>query len=339
MTATQPELSPWQKHNQGLLEKYMAENGLVDSDPRISAQAQTIPLNPMSFPAFSYNPSATWYKDKDGKTALWVTFRHHVAGVHTALGIAEIGDQGAAVRLKNLGIQGDSVEDARFFWYDNQLYLSWVVSNWDGYTDFQSIVRFAKVNEDWELSPSVQPKYGKNDWTSTEKNWCFFGINHHLLCLYRTWPEQVVVEFDTKGEVITEHKCEGFKWLWGEPRGGSMVWTKEGLLRFFHSGLDNETWPKDAPGMPHRRRYYVGACLMEPKPPFRVLKVSEKPILRGSIDDDLSLENRKQCRHYKGRVIFPGGAVASREGFLIACGINDSSMAMVQVKPEDLKLA
>lgn len=339
MIASPPDLSPWLKHNQTLLDKFMADNAMLDTEPRISGHHPTIPLNPMSFPAFSYNPSAAWWKDKAGKTSLWVTFRHHVAGVHTALGIAEIGDHGSAVRAKTLSIQGDSVEDARFFWHDNQLWLSWVVSNWDGYTDPQSIVRFAKVNEDWELSPSVQPKYGRNDMTAMEKNWCLFAVNQHLLCIYRTWPEQVVVEFDVEGNVLNEYKCEGFKWLWGEPRGGSMLWTREGqLLRIFHSGLDNETWPKDAPGMAHPRRYYVGACVMEAKPPFKVIKVSERPILRGSIDDDLSAEQRKTCRHYKGRVIFPGGAVASRDGYLIACGINDSSMAMVQVTQEQLGL-
>lgn len=338
MNVALPELSPWVKHNKTLTEKWMHENGMIDSEPRISQQAQTIPLNPMSFPAFSYNPSATWFVDKDNKTALWVTFRYHVAGVQTTLGIAEVGDQGAAIRVRNLGIQGGSVEDARFFRYEKELYLSWVVSNWDGYTEPQSIVQFAKVGDDWELSPSVQPKYGRNDWSTMEKNWCFFDIAHHLLCVYTTWPEQIVVEFDTQGNVLNEYKCEGFKWLWGAPHGGSIMWTKDGLLRIFHSGLDNETWPDAASGMPHRRRYYVGACLMEPKPPFKVIKVSERPILRGSIDDDLSVEKRKECKHYKGRVVFPGGAVASSGGILIPCGINDSSMALVQVTQEELRL-
>jgi predicted GH43/DUF377 family glycosyl hydrolase len=321
-----PELAPWLKHNKALLEKFMADNQLVDSEIRVSAQLPMVPANPNSFPRFSYNPSIIW--TPEDKPKLLMTYRYHVTRSHTQIGIAELNEHGSANRTKPLTLYGDSIEDARLFRFGDDTWLSWVVSDWDGYVDPHCVMKFGKLSPEWDITNVIQPKYGRNDMSTMEKNWCFFGVNFHLLCIYQSHPEQIIVEFDTAGRVVEEHKCPGFTWLWGTPRGGSVHQVKDGLLRFFHSGLDNEE-------PPYRRRYYVGACLMENKPPFKVISVSKSPILRGSIEDDFTPEQRKACQHYKGRVVFPGTAAALDDGWLLAVGINDSAMGLVKVK--DLK--
>ena len=105
----------------------------------------------------------------------------------------------------------------------------------------------------------------------------------------------------------------------------------EHLLRFFHSRLDNEA-------VPVRHRYYIGAMLMEPEPPFKVVAVSKQPIFRGSEDDDLNDTERHTAFHHKRNVVFPAGAVKDGDGWLLSFGVNDSACAVARLKFEDLKL-
>ena len=87
---------------------------------------------------------------------------------------------------------------------------------------------------------------------------------------------------------------------------------------------------------PFFTRYYVGAAIMEAVPPFKTLQISKEPLLRGSIEDDLKAQERLQWGKFKGRVVFPCGAMAADEGWILSLGINDASCCLVRIK--DLKL-
>ena len=85
-----------------------------------------------------------------------------------------------------------------------------------------------------------------------------------------------------------------------------------------------------------RRRYFVGALLMDPDPPFAVVAITPKPLLYGSEIDGLSGTERGQCVSYKPRVVFPGGAVEHDGRFLLSVGLNDSACAILKITPEQL---
>ena len=72
--------------------------------------------------------------------------------------------------------------------------------------------------------------------------------------------------------------------------------------------------------------------------PDDVVRVSRKPILYGSEIDDLKVEQRKACVHWKANVVFPGGAVARDGYWLLSVGVNDSACVIAKVKPETLNL-
>ena len=99
-------------------------------------------------------------------------------------------------------------------------------------------------------------------------------------------------------------------------------------MRFFHSRLDNEP-------IPIRWRYYVGAALIEND---QIVKVSRKPILKGSEHDEMSPSESGSCRHYKQNVVFPCGAIEHKGGWILSVGINDAACGLVKIEEKDLNL-
>jgi predicted GH43/DUF377 family glycosyl hydrolase len=164
-----------------------------------------------------------------------------------------------------------------------------------------------------------------------QKNYVFFQDDDELYCIYRRYPIHQVFK------IIGDHaepagSCPGLRWYFGEPRGGSPPLPYEGkLISFFHSSLDNEV---QGP----RRRYYMGAIVMQPDPPFRPVAISIEPILFGSEVDDIPPKDWPLCKHRKPQVVFPGGAIAREDHWLVSVGVNDYECLLVKVTPKDLHL-
>ncbi len=322
------DVPPRLKHNTETLKNFRESKGIRDFIPNLRKQAEFLPLNPKSLPAYAYNPSICVVGDK-----YWIAYRFHgVGSVATQLGIAEIEPHGNAVRSARLAIPAHSVEDPRFFRHKGNLWLSWVESDYSGQIRPHSVVKFGRLTDDWKIDSVIQPNYGKNDWTDMEKNWVPFSTGWGWqYMIYQTEPTQVVLAIDELSGKIEELKSENkIKWAYGPIKGGVMTDGIVGgkLLRFFHSTLDNEDgW---------KRRYYVGALLMEPEPPFNVVSISREPLLIGSNEDDFSESERTAIPHFKGKVVFPGGAVSVKDGWLLSVGINDCACGLVKIT--DLKL-
>src|SRR5260221_458166 len=122
------------------------------------------------------------------------------------------------------------------------------------------------------------------------------------------------------------------RWPWGEIRGGTTPLPYKGkLLRFFHSSLDFELPPS-------QRRYFMGAAIMEPEPPFATISVSREPIVIGSELDDLSETERTGCLQFKKKVVFPAGAIIHGDGWVVSAGVNDSECLLMMLNEKDLKL-
>lgn len=157
-----------------------------------------------------------------------------------------------------------------------------------------------------------------------EKNWCFFEDDDNMFCVHRTGREYTILQIQGP-TVINEYKTAPPFWPYGQIRGGCIVPYQDKLLRFFHSRLENGTDAIES-------RYFIGALVMNRRPPFAVTAISKRPLLYGS--------ESPNCGKYpyKARVVFPGGAVPFGNDWLLAVGVNDSACAVVKVTERDLNL-
>ena len=319
MTPEPPRLT----HNRTLAADYIASSGILSRYPKISEQVECLPLRLDKLQKWGYNPTII---DHDG--SIFLCYRYHEGTLATKLAGARISETGEVLGSWPIEANGHSLEDPKFFKLaSGELWMSWVEAYWP--VKAVGSVRYGFFRGT-NLNESARPQYGQNDGDHMEKGWTFFEHRDSLYFIYKSNPKQIIVRWS--GQPEGEHVTEGPRWPYGEIKGGTPPIPYEGkLLRFFHATLDNEI---DLP----LRRYYLGACLMNPEPPFEVVAVSKKPILYGSEADNLTPDERKACKHHKAKVVFPGGVV-QRDGYwLVSVGINDCSMALAKIKPAMLNL-
>ena len=222
-----------------------------------------------------------------------------------------------------------SIEDGRVFMHNGKPHISYTVVQ-APQNVFNCVVQYGALVQDgdvWRIIGSHQPKYGKNDFTSMEKNWSFWSHGQKIYAAYQRSPEQIVLHIH-ESRVVQEFKTNTPEtWQWGQIRGGTDPIPHNGLLlQFFHTlhrnNKSKEWWT-----------YYTGALLMEPEPPFQIVRVSSFPILAGN---ERYFPNIKQ---WKPRCFLPYGAIKNDDGsFLVSLGYNDSATATVRLTEADLNL-
>lgn len=316
METSQP---PRLVYNSKLANEYIAASGVASRYPSVTDQCDTISIDCSKLPRFSYNPSICKHIGR-----LWLSYRYHFSGDYrTRLGIAEIVD-GVCREPRDLSLSGTSLEDARLISFRGDLLASWVESDFLGQLNPKSVIKYSNITSSGAPERVYQPAPHANDGQTMQKNWCFFESDENLFCIFLSVPEQIA--FHLQGNVvINEHKTPAVRWPYGSVRGGAVVPYDGKLLRFFHSktiaGIDRP-----------EIRYYVGACIMEPKPPFAVTRVSRRPIIYGS---ELP---KTDVFHFKQNVVFPCGAVANDGYWTLAIGVNDCACALAKITPEQLNL-
>lgn len=325
---------PRLQHNMDLSHQWMRKNNITRLFPKVTDQIASILINPRGLRPYAYNPAIV---EHGGKTLMLYRF-HEFKDRRTSLALAELDAQFQVKSTYKVELPGNSVEDARWFTIQGELWFSYVESNVLQKVPTSIVLHrpFAETAH-WKASKAFQLQYGKNDGSTMEKNWVFWSIpkkemaKERTYCLYRISPEQVVLNVK-ENLVMSELTSPGPRWKWGQIRGGTppVRWNGK-FLRFFHSVLDNEPPPQ-------HRRYYMGALLMDTLSPFTVEKVSSEPILRGSEDDSLSEQEKATCPHRKEKVVFPLGVVERDGEWLVSVGINDCQCAIVRVTEKELRL-
>lgn len=317
------------KKNRELCQAYISKTTIRSRYPKVSEQVECIPLKRDKLFPFGYNPTVI----EDG-TVLKMVYRFHKGPVPTSLALAVINEQGEVLDNKELmSVEGRSQDDARFFRRSDGVFISWVDSAWPK-VPTTAVVKYARFEKD-SLGEPVQPQVPKNDGTTIQKNYVMWGGDtnkgYAQFCLYSCTPRHVVYAM-ADGKVVDTFDTEPVKWNYGFARGGTPPLEYDGhLLRFFHSRINSE------PGL-IPWRYFVGAYLMENKPPFKVVHVSQKPIIYGSEVDDLNKDDRKSAKYRKQNVVFPAGVILRNGHWILSLGVNDCQCAVVKIKPEDLNL-
>lgn len=314
------------RHNADLCTQFIAAHNVSARYPRVIEQVDYLPIEKGKLVRFGYNPSII--ADGDG---LLMAYRYHDGDtLATRLALAELDLSGKVLSNRTLEVNGEaiSVEDPKLFRFNGQVWIEWVQSTWPN-TPVAAAVKYGRLEGNKVVNvhqPTVNfPK-------PIEKNWVPMPAGEGLMrFIYESEPEQTILEV-IDGNVCHALHSPGASWAYGPIRGGTVPLEYDGkLLRFFHSGLDNEFGPQ-------RRRYFLGALLMEANPPFAVVAVGKKPIAYGSELDLLTGDERRKCIQHKRQVVFPGGAVAHEGEFLVSVGINDSGCAILRIKPDQLNL-
>lgn len=313
-------------HNADLCTQFIAAHNVSARYPRVIEQVDYLPIEKGKLVRFGYNPSII--SDGDG---LLMAYRYHDGDtLATRLALAELDLGGKVLSNRTLEVNGEaiSVEDPKLFRFEGQVWIEWVQSTWPN-RPVTSVVKYGRLEGNKVVSVH-QPAV--NSPKAIEKNWVPMPAGEGLMrFIYECSPNQNIIEV-ISGNPVNQLRCPGPVWSYGQIRGGTVPLPYNGkLIRFFHSGLDNEFGPQP-------RRYFCGAYLMEAQPPFRPVAVSRKPIVYGSELDLLTGDERRKCIQYKRQVVFPGGAVFHEGEFLVSVGINDSACAILRIKPDQLNL-
>lgn len=318
------EVPPRVTHNENLAREFFHRRGIISSVPPVFQQHESVVVNRHALFPFGYNPSIIRYRGRILMAYRW----HPRNGPSTELAISEL-DEKFNVKVNDriqLNPAPVSAEDPRLFIFKDELYVSYVESEWP--KRLSGIIKYGLLAEDspWRVVEVKQPSL-KNDGSLVQKNWVFFEHSPALCCIYSSSPRYEVYDL-THLQAHTDYEV---RWPYGEIRGGAVVAYQDKYIRFFHSAHDFEP-------PPFPRRYYIGAFLMEQSPPFKVIAVCSKPVVVGSEVCDLTGDQRNKCHHYKPQVVFPGGVIASGEHFILSVGTNDSGCCLLKLKLEDLHL-
>lgn len=285
-----------------------------------------------------WNPGLLRYGEK-----LWLGYRFHRKEAKGRCGIAlcplgpDFQPTETSQFLRLRGPTGaEHHEDCRLFMCGGEPYISYTEMR--GYRpgiDYTCVVKYARLSLDdkgrWKVEEEFHPQYGLNTGFAKEKNWVFFEEHGRLFCVYSIQPEHRVIEIRGHKVVSADIITPGPVWHWGLIRGGTPpIWIGDRWLAIFHSSIRTEV-------APHFVRYYAGAYTFEAEPPFKILQVSESPIMSGSEEDGHQVDPR-YVEGWKPYVVFPCGIVPDGEKFLVSLGVNDWQCAVARLSMEQFRL-
>lgn len=269
-----------------------------------------------------YNPSIIEFEGRQIST-----YRYHPDPKFWRTQLALV-DSGKTYSIQPpVGFEEHSLEDGRLFIFKDKLHISYVVACAPENV-FRCAMQYGeleKTESGWRIINNYQPAYGTNDLIGLQKNWLFYSIGERLFCTYAHAAEHHVLELN-RDIVVNEFKSVTPICPFGIPRGGTQPLDYDGKwLRFFHV---QENKYNDRT----RAKYHIGCLVMDKEPPFKILKIRQKPILSGN---EKYFSNWK---FWKWNVAIPYGAIPDGDGWLVSVGLNDSACSVVRFTKEDLNL-
>lgn len=219
-------------------------------------------------------------------------------------------------------LYAEQYEDPRVLVHNDKLYISCVNYQFNNYKFVHQ--KMMVFNRNFVHIKNIHPEYdgnGKDAHSNTgnQKNWTWFVHDNKLMCVYRMSPH-IIVEFDEQGTALTEYRTFvdiNKVWNYGECRMGTNPILKDGYYHnFFHSSI---------PWKEPKRQYFMGYYKFESEPPFRIIELSEKPILWGNEADDRILPE------FNPIVVFPCGAILKDNKFVVSFGLNDEKTGIIEI--------
>jgi predicted GH43/DUF377 family glycosyl hydrolase len=228
------------------------------------------------------------------------------------------------INLKNRNYKDQHWEDPRITSINGRMVLSYCTFQiYRNATYSGAHQQVAFLNEGFQPMETWDPIYGGNGGSilmqsGNEKNWIFFEHDGQMMMIYNTEPHQVI-KWDNQ-QVVEKWETPGFGWKWGHMRGGSPpIRVGDEYICFFHSSTK---WTEK------KRQYHMGAYVFEAKPPFKMKRMTRKPLLSGSQKDPW-IEGLPL-------VVFPCGSILDGKKYVVSMGINDYTSAWIEIPVKDL---
>lgn len=273
-----------------------------------------------------FNP--TLYQRPDGRWLItrrskpWSTFRFGINDIMAFKLDHNVPLYGIPVHIPTM-LHGEHFEDPRIVTGASELILSmtnFIVFNggqqWTGAHQM-----LCNINKDWMGQRRFDPVFDGNGPTvssnqKNQKNWLWFMHDGAPHMVYWTKPH-TVVRFTQRMEMQQRYVTIDINenWKWGEPRGGTPpILIDNEYWTFFHSSL---------PWRGKQRHYHMGAYAFESKPPFRITRMTSRPLLSGSQKDPWN--------EGKPLVVFPCGTLFNDGMWTVSMGVNDLVSAWIEI--------
>lgn len=154
-----------------------------------------------------------------------------------------------------------------------------------------------------------------------EKNWVPFEFQGDLLLAYSIFPHKILWPLLPRGECETVCQTRGeVKWDWGPIRGGTQAFpvSDTEYLSIFHSSTHLFSVHSEGKKISH---YFMGGYTFEKNPPFRITRVSPKPLIAKGFYNSPPYKTWKPLR-----AIFPCGLIIDDDYIWISYGRQDYEM-------------
>jgi len=179
-------------------------------------------------------------------------------------------------------------------------------------------------DESYHLYDIHEPPHFQNGVTFYQKNWA--PIEGTPFFSYWIDGEHITAHLDNPK--IT-YSTPGLTWKYGEIHLGTpCIRVSDYLLLFFQSSREDLFLRRFASDGIYNSRYYVGAALLDPSPPFEIKAWTPTPLLTGSIDNPV--------RRGSPACIFPAGAVSNKTQVFLAVGVNDCGWSLAELDKDRL---
>lgn len=193
-------------------------------------------------------------------------------------------------------------EDPRLFVHRDRLHVSFTGVEPAAGGGVVTNQLYARLTDDLRVEEVFYPHYaGRASW---EKNWSFFEWSGNLFAVYSIRPHLILHIVGDRAYPFAETP-NPHPWGGGHLRGGAPPVLAGGeLWHWFHGRT----------GSYYDARYNVGLYAFEPKPPFRILRMTPEPLQW----DDPATKGDNYCP-----VLFVAGALLDGDRWLVSCGVND----------------
>lgn len=226
-----------------------------------------------------------------------------------------------------------TIDDPRAFMFQGDMHAMCAhgrLINGPGGTGWSSSVVLATFDERGRVSSQYLPSYGRNMNSSnlvehinaTEKNWSPFVHEDQIHLIYSINPT-VVLRINTQSKSTEELSIVSYPehtfdfWRWGSflAGGTNLIRVGNEFIGLHHTFLEKN------PGKPDVRQYYSGLYAISAEAPFRVTRMSSKPVLNSKMDAKKDMRHNEH--YWKPNVAYPCGLIEQGDKLLVSYGWQD----------------
>jgi predicted GH43/DUF377 family glycosyl hydrolase len=154
-----------------------------------------------------------------------------------------------------------------------------------------------------------------------------------MMFIYQINP-LIVIEYSMELQTVFESNRSKFDqgfWKHGDFLGGGTPMMRRGneYVGFFHS------FTNDHPNKPNCRTYHVGYYVMSGEAPFKILRMSQRPILTAKPNDARDL--RGPSSPWRPNCIYPCGFIMRGNKVYLSQGWQDCRCEIVEMDIADLE--